>query len=136
MIDTALNARGRTGRKWADIVAIVAGLVALANAMWGPIIFTMMYKQLSQGDRGVAYNWMAFGLGGLLALCGVALAQRSPRAGRPFLTVAGILLVVVPFFYDNKPLLPIATSVILGLAMLGAAPFLGPMPPPARPSRS
>jgi peptidoglycan/LPS O-acetylase OafA/YrhL len=136
MTDTALNVPGRTSRKWADIIAIVAGLCALANALWGPIIFATMYRQLSQGDRGVSYNWAAFGLGGLLALCAVALAQSRPRAGRRLIIIAGLLLLVVPFFYDSKPALPIATSVVLGLAMLVSAPFLGPMPAPARASRT
>ena len=121
---------GRRTRRWADMVAIVAGVVALANAMWGPIIFTTMYRELTRGDRGVDYNWMAFGVGGLLALLGIALAQKRPTLGRPALALGGLLLVIVPFFYERKTPLPLATSVVLGLTMLIATPFVGPMPAP------
>lgn len=120
----------RRARRWADVVAIVAGVVALGNAMWGPIIFTTMYRELARGDRGVDYNWMAFGIGGLLALLGVALAQKRAVLGRPALALGGVLLAIVPLFYERKPPLPLATSVVLGLAMLIATPFLGPMPAP------
>jgi hypothetical protein len=122
----------RSARTWADVVAIVAGLVALGNAMWGPIIFTTMFGRLNQGDPGVGYNWLAFGIGGLLAILAVILAQKWPRPARIPLALGGVLLLAVPFAYRNWAPLPIVTSVVLGLAMLAATPFLGRMPAPRR----
>jgi peptidoglycan/LPS O-acetylase OafA/YrhL len=127
-----LDRTERRTRKWADVVAILASVVALANAMWGPIIFTTMADKLSLGDRGIDYNWMAFGLGGILGLCGIIVAQRWPQYGRIPLALGGLMLVIVPFFYEHKVALPIATSVVLGLAMLAAAPFIGQLPAPSR----
>jgi hypothetical protein len=118
----------RTTRRWADVVAIIATVVALANAMWGPIIFTTMADKLSLGDRGVDYNWIAFGVGGMLALGGLILAQRWPQYGKIALAIGGLMLVLVPFFYQRKVALPIITSVVLGVAMLATSPFVGRMP--------
>jgi hypothetical protein len=118
----------RSTRRWADVAAIIAAVVALANAMWGPIIFTTMADRLSVGDRGVGYNWLAFGLGGGLALGGLIIAQRWPQYGKIALAVGGLMLVLVPFFYERKVALPIITSVVLGLVMLATSPFVGRMP--------
>jgi hypothetical protein len=129
----------RSTRKLADIVAIVAAVTAIGNALWGPLIFSAMQASLPQGDPGVGYNWLAFGLGGIIALVGVFIAQKRPLPGRIALGIAGIMLVLVPFFYDRRNMLPIVASVIIGIAMLVASLFLGPVPGPrssqATPSR-
>jgi MFS family permease len=119
----------RARRKWADLVAIIASLAALGNAMWGPLIFGTISAQTTT-DRGAGYNWFAFGVGGMLGLLGLILAQKRPALGRVPLAVGGALLVIVPFFYSHKAMLPIATSVVLGLLMIASAFFLGPMPAP------
>jgi len=110
-------------------VAIVASVTALGNAMWGPLIFSTISTQVT-ADRGAGYNWFAFGVGGILGVLGIIVAQKRPVPGRIALAVGGALLVAVPFVYDNRALLPIATSVVLGVAMLVSAFFLGPMPAP------
>jgi hypothetical protein len=125
------DTNSRAVRKWADIIAIIASLGALGNAMWGPFIFGTI-SQETTSDRGAGYNWLAFGLGGTLGLLGVIVAQKRPSIGRILLAPGGLLLVIVPFFYDHKSLLPIASSVVLGIAMLISALFLGPMPSPRR----
>ncbi|HEV7990746.1 MAG TPA: hypothetical protein VGP25_02930 [Gemmatimonadaceae bacterium] len=121
----------RTRRKWADIVAIVASVAALGNALWGPLIFGTL-SQSTTTDRGAGYNWLAFGLGGMLGVLGLIVAQKRPQPGRIALALGGVMLVIVPFFYDHKAMLPIVTSVVLGLAMLVSSFFLGPMPAPSR----
>jgi MFS family permease len=120
----------RSRRKWADVVAIVASLAALGNAMWGPLIFGAMSSRTTT-DPGVGYNWFAFGVGGVLGILGLIVAQKRPAPGRIALAIGGALLVIVPFFYANKSMLPITTSVVLGIAMLVSAFFLGPMPAPS-----
>jgi hypothetical protein len=79
-------------------------------------------------DRGAGATWLAYAIGGLLAVGAVLLAQRYPRAARLVLGLAGVILVVSPFAYRNPVWLPIVSSVVTGLAMLAAAPFIGQMP--------
>jgi peptidoglycan/LPS O-acetylase OafA/YrhL len=130
MTDTS----GRSRTRWADLVAIIASVVALGNAMWGPVIFSTMQRDLPQGDPGIGYNWLAFGLGGLLGVLGLLMAQKWPRWAKIPLAVGGLLLIAVPFTYERHHLAPIAVSVVVGLAMLLVAPFVGPMPAPRRTS--
>jgi peptidoglycan/LPS O-acetylase OafA/YrhL len=124
------DSTSRTVRKWSDIVVIVASLVSLGNAIWGPFIFTSVARDPPHGDSGVGYNWLAFGVGGLLGLLGVFLAERQPRLARLSVALGGAMIAIVPFTYEHWHALPIATSLVLGLAMLAAAPFVGPMPTP------
>jgi peptidoglycan/LPS O-acetylase OafA/YrhL len=126
------DSESRVRRKWADIVAMLAAVIALGNAMWGPIIFPTMMQDLPQGDPGIGYNWLAFGVGGILGLVGVIVAQKWPRPARVPLVLGGLMLIAVPFAYRRQHPVPITVSVVLGLAMIGAAPFVGPMPPPRR----
>ena len=110
-------------RHWADLVAIVAGVWSFGQALWGPTIFANQVI-----DRGVGPTWLAYGLGGLLAIGSVILAQRYRSPARLMLGVAGLILVVAPFAYRTAVWLPILTSIAAGLAMLAAAPFIGRMP--------
>jgi peptidoglycan/LPS O-acetylase OafA/YrhL len=130
MPDTTLRSRTR----WADLVAIIASVVALGNAMWGPVIFSTMQRDLPQGDPGIGYNWLAFGLGGLLGVLGLIMAQKWPRWAKIPLALGGLLLIAVPFAYQRHHPAPIAVSVVVGLAMLLVAPFVGPMPAPRQTS--
>jgi hypothetical protein len=119
----------RRARWWADLVAIIASVTAVGNALWGPLLFSTLSSQVTT-DRGAGYNWFAFGVGGILGVLGVIVAQKRPLPGRVAIALGGALLVVVPFVYENRSALPIATSVVLGVAMLISAFFLGPMPAP------
>ena len=110
-------------RHWANVVAIVAGVWAFGEAIWGPAVFSS-----ETVDRGAGATWLAFGIGGLLAIIAVLLAQRYPRPARVALGVAGLILVLSPLAYGHPAWLPIVSSVIVGLAMLVAAPFIGRMP--------
>jgi hypothetical protein len=110
-------------RHWADLVAIVAGVWSFGQALWGPTIFANQVI-----DRGVGPTWLAYGLGGLLAIGSVILAQRYRIPARLMLGVAGLILVGAPFAYRTAVWLPILTSIAAGLAMLAAAPFIGRMP--------
>jgi len=119
----------RRARRWADLVAIIASVAAIGNALWGPLIFSTRSAAVTT-DPGAGYNWFAFGVGGILGVLGLIVAQKRPLPGRIALAVGGVLLVIVPFFYETRAAMPIATSVVLGIAMLVASFFLGPMPAP------
>ncbi len=110
-------------RHWADVVAIVAGVWAFGEAIWGPAVFSS-----ETIDRGAGATWLAFGIGGLLAIGAVILAQRNTRLARILLGVAGLVLVLSPLAYRHPSWLPIVSSLAVGLAMLAAAPFIGRMP--------
>jgi hypothetical protein len=126
-----MPAPSRSARKLADTLVIFASVASLGNAMWGPTIFRSMLTSAPAGDRGVGYNWIAFGLAGILGLLAIFLTMKWPSIARLPLVAGGLMLLVVPFVYERTQLLPIVTSVILGLAMLAAAPFFGPMPAPS-----
>lgn len=111
-------------RHWADVVAIVAGVWSFGEALWGPALFSGE----TTTDRGAGGTWLAFGIGGLLAIVAVVLAQRYLRPARILLALAGLILVVSPIAYRNPSWLPIASSLAVGVAMLAAAPFVGRMP--------
>jgi hypothetical protein len=117
------QAKDARRRHWADVVAIVAGVWSFGEAIWGPAVFSS-----ETIDRGVGATWLAFGIGGLLAIGAVLLAQRYTRPARITLGIAGLVLVLSPLAYDHPVWLPIVSSVVAGLAMLAAAPFIGRMP--------
>jgi hypothetical protein len=118
------SAKSARRRHWADLVAIVAGVWSFGEAIWGPALFASRETT----DRGVGVQWLAFGVAGLLALGSVMLAQRYTRPARIGLGVAGIILLVAPFAFERPATLAIASSVVVGLAMLASAPFIGRMP--------
>jgi hypothetical protein len=122
-METANRAQDARRRHWADLLAIVAGVWTFGQALWGPTVFSS-----AAIDRGVGPNWLAFGIGGLVALGSVFLAQRYTRPARIILGLAGLMLLLVPFAYRYPVWPPIVSSVLSGLAMLAAAPFIGPMP--------
>ena len=119
-MDGAKDARRR---HWADLVAIVAGVWSFGEALWGPALFSA-----NTADRGAGATWLAFGVGGLLAIVAVLTAQRYTKPARIVLGVAGLILIASPFAYRQPVWLPIVTSLAAGLAMLAAAPFIGRMP--------
>jgi hypothetical protein len=119
-VDQAKNARRR---HWADVVAIVAGVWSFGEALWGPALFSQ-----NTVDRGAGATWLAFGIGGLLAVVAVLLAQRNTKLARVALALAGLILIASPLAYRHPVMLPVVTSLAAGLAMLAAAPFIGRMP--------
>ena len=119
-MDGASTARRR---HWADLVALLAGVWSFGQAIWGPVLFSM-----ETIDRGAGASWLAFGTSGLLAVGAVLLAQRRTKPARIMLGIAGLILVVSPLAYRVPVSLPIITSVIAGIVMLAAAPFIGRMP--------
>jgi hypothetical protein len=110
-------------RHWADVVAILAGVWSFGEAIWGPALFSG-----ETVDRGAGATWLAFGIGGLLAIGAVLLAQRATKPARIMLAVAGLVLIASPFAYRHPVWLPMVTSAVAGIAMLAAAPFIGRMP--------
>src|SRR5687768_334751 len=76
----------RRARRWADLVAIIASVAAIGNALWGPLIFSTRSAAVTT-DPGAGYNWFAFGVGGILGVLGLIVAQKRPIPGRIALAV-------------------------------------------------
>jgi hypothetical protein len=121
----------RERRHWADIVVIVTGLLLVGLAAWnGPA---------SSGPRAdvvsLAWMYVAYGIGGGLALLALFVAHHSRTGGRILLGAAA--LVVLGFglnaFRQSSPALWL-TVVVPGLLLLGATPFMGRMPRANRPA--
>ena len=114
----------RQRRHWADVVALVAGLWAAAESLWGP----SMTATNAFNDPGSTPNWLAFAFGGALGVAGVLVAQRWRNAGRLMVALGGLALVVAPLAYLRGYSLPMISAVVCGLALLASAAFVGPMP--------
>lgn len=110
-------------RHWADIVALVAGLWAIAEAIWGPAVSAQ-----SVIDPRFGYTWLIFATSGALAVAAIFFAQRTPALGRVALAIAGVLLLVITMTFERESLLPLVTGLILAVAMLASAPFIGRIP--------
>jgi hypothetical protein len=110
----------------ADIVVLVASLWTIAQAIWGP----MLLPQGSQ-DRGAGSTYILSLIAGSAGLLGVGLAQmRRATVGRIFVATAGLIILIAPFTYASLPPLPLTFAIVSGLALLAAAKFIGPVPPP------
>ena len=112
-------------RDWADLVAIVAAVASFAFAIWGTPIAV---GEVAGGDtRNVSLIWLSYGVAGLLAIAGVAVAQRRTGLGRILLAAGGVVLLVGLIGLAH-PVGAAWASIIPGILMLGAAPFIGRMP--------
>jgi hypothetical protein len=110
-------------RNWSDVVAIAAGVWAIAEAIWGPAVFSQNLVDASAG-----YAWLVFATAGALAIASVFLAQRVTGLGRVVLGIAGLLLLIISIAYERGHPLALATGLILAVLMLAATPFMGRLP--------
>jgi hypothetical protein len=115
-------------RWWTNIVVIGASAYCIAAA-------THMPLELATGDVGEAVRfelWLSavYVLAGVLGMAAVFTSTRWPRFGRVPLILAVALLVSGFFALHGVALLPVLSLGIPALAMLGALPFMGPMPGP------
>jgi hypothetical protein len=110
-------------RHWADVAAIVAGVSAIGLAIWPNLA-------ADEGGQGVGLGSaaLASAAAGALAILGLFLAQRSPAAGRLPLAAGGLLLLATPFVFARQAGFVPTLQMILGVAMLAAAAFVGRMP--------
>ena len=116
----------RQRRHWADVAAILAGLILMGLAIW-PVPF------VHAADRGgqVAVTWWIYALAGGLTLVGVFLGQRWERKQLARgLMVAALLVLVYGLITTLWELGTVAllTAIVPALLILLAVPFFGPMP--------
>ncbi len=112
-------------RHWADVAAILAGLMLMGLAIW-PVPFADTQEA---GDR--VSVWWIYALAGGLSLAGVFLGQRWSlrQLARGLLFAAvGVLLYGLVTAFRDLGTAAVLTAVVPGLLLLLAAPFFGPMP--------
>ena len=112
-------------RHWADIAAILAGLMLMGLAIW-PVPFVDNAE-----TTGRISVWWIYALAGGLSLTGVFLGQRwqlrDLARGLMFAAV-GVLLYGLITKFHGLGTAAVLTAVVPGVLLLLAAPFFGPMP--------
>lgn len=112
-------------RHWADIAAILAGLMLMGLAIW-PVPFA----DDPETGRQVSVWWI-YALAGGLSLVGVFLGQRWEfrQVARGLLFAAvGVLVYGLVTMFRDLGTAAVLTVLVPGLLLLLAAPFFGPMP--------
>jgi hypothetical protein len=122
-MDAVSEARGR---RWADIVAILASVVLFGYSVWGGILAGDSDGLREVRNIGLARASNIFG--GLLGVIGIFAAQKSPGAGRALVIAAGVVALAGLFAFNVIDGTSMAASGIPGIALLLAGFFVGPMP--------
>lgn len=115
-------------RRWADVVLIVVSLYCVLSAGWAPL-------ELLTGGAGteVAESqglWWSYALGGILGLAALAVSRRWPPVAKGLAAAAGLAVLAGFLTLDRLTLFAALSIGGSGLALLAAAPFVGPMPSP------
>ena len=122
-------------RRWADVVVIVASLYAFMSSFWAPL-------ELLTGGAGreVAEQqglWWSYAIGGVLGLVALFFAHRGKSGIAKVLAALAGLAVLSGFFtLDDLTLFATISMGLTGIALLAAAPFIGPMPSPEEEGKS
>lgn len=115
-------------RRWADIVVIVASAYALAVAPWFPP------EMAAGGDNEAVASpqwlWIAYALAGGLGFTGLFVALRSAVLAKVMVAAAGLIMLASFLTMAELTTLAVLSIGGTGLALVLAAPFVGPMPRP------
>lgn len=116
------------GRRWADIVAILASVVLFGYSVWGGILAGDSEAMAEVGNLGLARasNIVA----GLLGVTGIFVAQRSRGAGRVIVMLAGVVALMGLFAFTVLDATAMLGAGVPGLLLLVAGMFVGPLPGP------
>lgn len=121
-------------RRWADVVVIVASMYALLSAGWAPL------ELLDSGEGYEVSNsaglWWVYALGGALGIAALATARRWTGLAKGLAAAGGIAILAGFLMLDRVTVFAALSLGGTGLALLGAAPFVGPMPTPEEEGKS
>jgi peptidoglycan/LPS O-acetylase OafA/YrhL len=113
-------------RRWADIVVILVGLSLVGLSAWNAPVSA---GASSDEARSMPSIYMAYTVGGGLALAAVFAVHRWRGVGRILLLAAAVVLLGYGIAgYREVAEALWLTVVLLGVLLLAAAPFLGPVP--------
>lgn len=114
-------------RRWADVVVIAAAVYALLAAFW-PMEMVSGGGGREVGSQGGL--WIAYTAGGVLGLLAVFIAGRAPGLAKALVAAGGVAVLLGFFALTELAPLALVSLGVTGLALLGAAAFVGPMPSP------
>ena len=117
---------GARGRRWADIVAILASVVLLGYSVWGGMLAGDSEALSEVRDIGLAR--VSVVVAGLLGLLGIFVAQRSRTVGKALVTAGGVVALTGLFAFNTLDTTAIAATGAPGLALVISGFFVGPMP--------
>lgn len=116
------------GRRWADIVAILASVVLFGYSVWGGILAGDSEAMAEVGNLGLARASSI--VAGLLGVIGIFVAQRARGAGRVIVMLAGVVALIGLFAFTVVDATAMLAAGVPGLLLLVAGMFVGPMPGP------
>lgn len=115
-------------RRWADLVVILTSVYVILLAVWAPP--GMGPAEAAADVSNFGQWWWVTAISGALGIGSVFLANRSRVLGRIAVIAAGIILLTGLFAFDPINWMAVRTIIIPAILLLGAAPFVGPMPSP------
>jgi hypothetical protein len=118
--------RGPKARHWADVGVLIASVWALVSGFRIPP--DVMTQEGDVVAQSVPLLAGAYGLGGLLGLGGLAVAQKWPSPGRFIIGGGGLVILAGFFAMQEVTLVTLLSLGVPGLALILAAPFAGTMP--------
>jgi hypothetical protein len=107
---------------WTDLLVAFAGVCAFGSGVWATLVIAG-----APGVSGWSMAGVAFIVGGLLALLGLFVAQRRQLVGRAAIVLGGLLQLAVPFAYRSAATVPMGGAAIIGLILVVAGCFSGPI---------
>lgn len=114
------------GRRWADIVAILASVVLLGYSMWGGML-SGDSEALSE-VRNIGLARVSIVAAALLGLLGIFAAQRSRAVGKALVIAGGAVALIGLFAFNTLDATALAAAGAPGVALLVSGFFIGPMP--------
>lgn len=106
----------------ADFIAILTGMSSLGFALYGaPITFDDAY------NAPIAPIWSIFFVAGVMAVLGVALAQKSRGGGRALVALAGVLVLVAAVITPGPWVTIRVAQTVVGVVLLASSVLVGPM---------
>jgi peptidoglycan/LPS O-acetylase OafA/YrhL len=118
----------RQGRHWADVLAILTGLVLMALAIWPGEPQANADAAREAGNPQL--QWLAYVVAGGSAIAAVLIAQRWNRRplARGLLALGGLTLLAVLLVFQDFGPRALLTMLLQAIALLTSAVAIGPMP--------
>lgn len=120
-------------RRWADVAIIAAGLYSFLLSMFSPQL--IWPEEAARAVRAEGWWWAGSGAAGALAVTAVLVALRSTALARALTALAGVILLATLLAFERIGWVAWITLILPAIVLLGAAPFVGPMPAPEEEGR-
>lgn len=121
-------------RRWADVLVIVASVYALLSAGWAPLELLDSGEGYEVADS--AGLWWIYALGGALGIAALAASRRWTALAKALSAAGGVVILGGFFTLETVTVFAALSLGLTGLALLAAAPFVGPMPSPEEEGKS